>query len=204
MHVKRITPLFLLPGILILFGCNHLNFRNLGNENKWESKILVQPLRVHYDFDPVIIRGYGTDSYFLVDHVEDSAAIFKIDSVLQTKLSSRNFVLSGEPEFSLISVDSLFFEEYTEEVPVYDDEGGYVTDATYYDVRMSIHGTLNLDGEIKSLNAEYNFESEPRPGVIISYMTVHSNSKINMRKVIAILLNRFSYEAYQKAHTVGQ
>ena len=199
MSPHRPVLLLLFLSILLLQSCNLLNPRNLGNENKWKNKKLETPLRVHYDFDPLVIRAYGEDSYFLEEHIDDSEGIGKLDSILQFKLKSRNFILSDGPEYSLLTVDSMFMEEYIEKVPVYDDEGDYLTEANFYDVQLFMHGKLNQNGQISELEAKYSFQSEPRPGLIISSITVHHNSALNMKKVLAILMNRFSYEAYKAA-----
>jgi hypothetical protein len=188
---------------LLVTGCSLVNLRNLENENKWKNKTLHPPLTVHYDFDPILIRAYDHNSYFLEDHVEDSTAIYKLDSLLQVKLTHRNFRLSKAPEFNLLKVDSLIFEEYTEQVPVYSEEGDYLTDATYYWVNLYIHGYLNTGGSTSELDAQYNFESEPMPGIFISSLTMHHNSGVNIKKVLAILMNRFSYEAYKVAKEVS-
>lgn len=200
MAKKYFLPFLFLTGIILsTSSCNLLNLRNIGNENKWKNKVLEPALVVHYDFNPLVIKAYDDESYFLAAQIEDTSALPRLDSILRGKLTQRNFILSDAPEFSLLTVDSLFLNEYTEEVPVYNDEGDYLTDAKYYDVRILVHGYLTLDGQSKIVMASYDFESSPRPGLIIQSLTVHSNSALNMEKVMAILMNRFSYEAYKAA-----
>lgn len=187
--------------MFMLSSCNLLNLRNVQNENKWKNKSFHTPLEVQYQFDPVTYKDYDNESFFLQGH-DTKIALDSLEGILRAKLIRRNFVLTDDLSHNLLIVDTLYLGEYTGLTDVYDSEGEHLAEATNYEVRISIWGRLVSNGRSTKISADYEFDSNPRPGTLIPSMTVHHNSALNMEKVFAVLMNRFSYDAYKKGREI--
>ncbi len=198
-----LRKMIVLLTVYFIISCNAISLNNVSNDFKWKNKKFKNGEQIALSFSPKIIDSINNSSPFFdkidVNRIEQE---FDIKKTLEVKLKKRNILLKEENLLKL-SVDSLLFKSYSEEVSVYSNsETEYMGTSNKDYFVFKIYGKISYNNQkIKEVFAEKEHNTEPRESFIISSVIVHDGINARSDRMIENTINEFSYEAYKVIKT---